>query len=212
MAPELGPTDAPETAVDVSDPRLPQDSPASAATAPEDTPEPSVAEVAAAVRQLASPSERYHLRAEQREAVIDHQRDEVDRLRRGERRGLLRPLLAETCRLRNDLLRQAGELPADFDAERAAAAAVVCRIRRDHAGETAASRCPRVGDLRPAHAPTGRRPAARGPGPGRADRQHHRDGYLDVDSSSPLAPAEVVVFGTRRLRDIRRPHRQRSES
>ena len=120
MAPELGPTDAPETAVDVSDPRLPQDSPASAATAPEDTPEPALAGIAASVRELANSAERYHARAEQREGVIDHLRAEVDRLRRGERRGLLRPLLAEMCRLRNDLLRQAAELPADFDAERAA--------------------------------------------------------------------------------------------
>jgi len=64
-------------------------------------------------------SERYHARAEQREGVIDHLHAEVDRLRRGERRGLLRPLLVEICRLRNDLLRQAEDLPADFDAGRA---------------------------------------------------------------------------------------------
>src|ERR1019366_704802 len=79
-----------------------------------------LAEISVAVRELADSSEHYHTRAEHRESVIDHQRSEVDRLRRGERRGLLRPLLVEICRLRNDLLRQAGELPGDFDAERAA--------------------------------------------------------------------------------------------
>ena len=71
------------------------------------------------LERLAASSERYHARAEQREGVIDHLRSEVDRLRRGERRGLLRPLLVEICRLRNDLLRQAEDLPGDFDAERA---------------------------------------------------------------------------------------------
>ena len=41
-------------------------------------------------------------------------------LRRGERRGLLRPLLADMCRLRDDLLKQAATLPAEFDAAKAA--------------------------------------------------------------------------------------------
>ena len=71
------------------------------------------------IQRLLVTSERYHARAEQREGVIDHLRAEVDRLRRGERRGMLRPLLVEMCRLRNDLLRQAEDLPGDFDADRA---------------------------------------------------------------------------------------------
>ena len=87
---------------------------------PEGQKDLSVAEIAAAVRDLASSAERYHERAQQREGVIDYLRSELDVLRRGERRGLLRPLLADMCRLRNDLLRQASGLPADYDAKKAA--------------------------------------------------------------------------------------------
>src|SRR5690348_14962183 len=85
-----------------------------------DAAEPALAELSAAVRDLAGAAERYHDRAAQREGVIDYLRSELETLRRGERRGMLRPLLTEMCRLRNDLLRQAATLPADYDAERAA--------------------------------------------------------------------------------------------
>ena len=133
-----------------------------------------MAEIAASVRDLAESAERYHVRAEQREAVIDHLHAEVDRLRRGERRGLLRPLLVEMCRLRNDLLRQAGELPADFDARAGrAAASVLRRVGRAGAGEQRRRRV-RAGKrrcLRPADAPAGRRRADRRSGPRRADRR-----------------------------------------
>jgi molecular chaperone GrpE (heat shock protein) len=155
-------------------------------------------EISAAVRRLADSSERYHVRAEQREAVIDHQRDEVDRLRRGERRGLLRPLLVETCRLRNDLLRQAGELPADFDAERAAlllrSYAESVEITLENSGvRTFAPQQGEVFDPRIHRRVGGQAPED----PALAGRIAGviRDGYLDVDSSSPIAPAEVVVFG-----------------
>jgi hypothetical protein len=154
--------------------------------------------ISAAVRQLADSSKRYHLRAEQREAVIDHQRDEVDRLRRGERRGLLRPLLVETCRLRNDLLRQAGELPADFDAERAAlllrSYAESIEITLENSGVRTFA--PEPGDpFDPRmHRRVGGQPPEDLALAGRI-ASIIRDGYLDVDSSSPLAPAEVVVFG-----------------
>ena len=153
--------------------------------------------ISAAVRQLADASEQYHRRAEQREAVIDHQRDEVDRLRRGERRGLLRPLLVETCRLRNDLLRQAGELPAGFDAEQAAlllrSYAESVEITLENSGVRTFA--PDTGD--PFDPRMHRRVGGQAPEDptltGRIARVV-RDGYLDVESSSPLAPAEVVVF------------------
>jgi molecular chaperone GrpE (heat shock protein) len=45
---------------------------------------------------------------------------ELERLRLGERRSLLRPLLTEVCRVRDDLLRQAETLPDHFDRDRAA--------------------------------------------------------------------------------------------
>lgn len=157
-----------------------------------------LSEISAAVRQLTDSSERYHIRAQQREAVIDHQRDEVERLRRGERRGLLRPLLVETCRLRNDLLRQAGELPAGFDAERAAlllrSYAESVEITLENSGVRTFA--PEPGD--PFDPRMHRRVGGQPPDdPALAGRIAGviRDGYLDVDSSSPLAPAEVVVFG-----------------
>ena len=91
-----------------------------AAAEPAEPGEAPLAELSAAVRQAADLSRRYHARAEQREAVIDFLRSELETLRRGERRGLLRPVLAEMCRLREDLISQAASLPADFDAAKAA--------------------------------------------------------------------------------------------
>lgn len=156
-----------------------------------------MAEIAASVRELADSADRYHARAEQREHVIDHLRDEVDRLRRGERRTLLRPLLAEICHLRNDLLRQAGELPENFDAERAAlllsSYAESVELALEHNGvvsfvpDSGEAFDPRM------HRRVGGEPA---PDPALIGRiaQVRRDGYLDVDANSPIAPAEVVVF------------------
>lgn len=156
-----------------------------------------IAGIAASVRELADSAERYHIRAEQRENVIDHLRAEVDRLRRGERRGLLRPLLVEICRLRNDLLRQAGELPRDFDAERAAlllrSYAESVELALENNGVV--SFAPASGDAFDPrmHRRVGAEPT---PDPAFAGRiaQVRRDGYLDVDANSPIAPAEVVVF------------------
>lgn len=158
-----------------------------------------LAGIAASVRDLAGSAERYHARAEQRENVIDHLRAEVERLRRGERRGLLRPLLAEICRLRNDLLRQAGELPEDFGTERAAlllqSYAESVELALENSGVV--SFAPDSGDAFDPrmHRRIGGEPA---PDPALAGRiaRVRRDGYLDVDANSPIAPAEVVVFVT----------------
>lgn len=197
MAPELGSADAPETAVDASDSQLPQDSPASAATVPEDTPQPSVAEVVAAVRELASSAERYHDRAQQREGVIDYLRSELDLLRRGERRGLLRPLLTDMCRLRNDLLRQARELPADYDAEKAAELLLSYAesIQLTLESNGVVTYAPGEGE---AFDPRmHRRVRSEDTGdPALAGRiaRVQRDGYLDIEANSPITPAEVTVF------------------
>jgi molecular chaperone GrpE len=156
-----------------------------------------MAEIAASVRELAHSSERYHARAQQRESVIDHLSAELERLRRGERRGLLRPLLVEICRLRNDLLRQAGELPADFDAERAAlllrSYAESAELALENSGVVAFA--PDGGDAFDPrmHRRVGGEPAGDPALVGRIARVR-RDGYLDVDAGSPIAPAEVVVF------------------
>jgi molecular chaperone GrpE len=156
-----------------------------------------LAEISAAIRELADSSERYHLRAEQREAVIDHLREEVERLRRGERRGLLRPLLVEICRLRNDLLRQADNLPAEYTADQAAqllrSYAETVELILESGGvvafepEIEAPFDPRR------HRRVGAQPTGE---PALAGRiaSVRRSGYLDVDADSPVSAAEVVLF------------------
>jgi molecular chaperone GrpE len=157
----------------------------------------SMAEISVAMRELADSSQRYHARAEQREAVIDHLRDEVDRLRRGERRGLLRPLLADICRLRDDLLKQAATLPAEFDATKAAALlrsyAETIEITLESSGVI--TYAPDGGD---SFNPRLHRRICGEPTAETALAGHiaaiRRDGYLDIEANSPIAPAEVTVY------------------
>jgi molecular chaperone GrpE len=149
------------------------------------------------VERLAVSAEHYHARAAQREGVIDHLHAEVERLRRGERRGLLRPLLVEICRLRNDILRQAEDLPADFDADRTRVLlrsyAESIELTLEDSGVVTFE--PEKGDRfeprlhrRVGGEATGDRELA-----GQVARIR-RSGYLDVDTKSPVAPAEVVLF------------------
>ena len=149
------------------------------------------------VERLAVSAERYHARAEQREGVIDHLHDEVDRLRRGERRGLLRPLLVEMCRLRNDLLRQAEDLPGDFDAGRARlllrSYAESVELALEDGG--VATFAPETGDrFEPRmHRRVGGESTDDPEAVGRV-AQVRRSGYLDVDTNIPIAPAEVMLY------------------
>jgi molecular chaperone GrpE (heat shock protein) len=154
-------------------------------------------EIGQVVRTLAAQTERYHARAEQREAVIDHLRSEVDRLRRGERRSVLRPLLVEICRLRNDLLRQAEELPDDFDATRARlllrSYAESAELALEGSGvitySAEAGECfePRL------HRRVGGQPATERVAEGRI-ASVRRSGYLDAEGGTPIELTEVVVF------------------
>jgi molecular chaperone GrpE (heat shock protein) len=153
--------------------------------------------IAETMERLAASSERYHARAEQRESVIDHLRSEVDRLRQGERRSLLRPLLVEICRLRNDLLRQAEDLPGDFDADRAR---LLLRSYADSIelaleDNGVATFTPENGDqFEPRlHRRVGGEPAS-DPGLAGHVARVRRGGYLDLDTNTPVAPAEVVLF------------------
>lgn len=154
-------------------------------------------EILATVREVADQSGRYHARAEQREGVIDLLRSELEVLRRGERRGLLRPLLADLSRLRGDLLSQSAALPADFDAAKAAdllrSYAETIELTLDsngvvtyapEGGERFDPRLHRRVGGEPTDDPalTGHIAAVR------------RVGYLDIEANSPIAPAEVTVF------------------
>jgi molecular chaperone GrpE len=149
------------------------------------------------MERLAASAERYHARAEQREGVIDHLHEEVDRLRRGERRGLLRPLLVELARLRNDLLRQAEDLPGDFDADRARlllrSYAESVELTLEDGG--VATFAPDQGDrFEPRmHRRVGGETTDDPEAVGRV-AQVRRSGYLDVDTNTPIAPAEVVLY------------------
>jgi molecular chaperone GrpE (heat shock protein) len=155
------------------------------------------AEIAAAVHRLAGSAERYHDRAQQREGVIDYLRSELELLRRGERRGLLRPLLTQMSRLHADLVRQAATLPPDFDTAKAV------RLLQSYAetlGEAledngVVTYQPDEGDpFNPRrHRQVKRQPSSNPALAGRvaAVRQ---PGYLDIEADSPLAPAEVAVF------------------
>jgi|SRR5450755_2215979 molecular chaperone GrpE len=169
------------------------------AVAGEATPagEAPLAEMAVRMREIADASDRYHARAEQREGVIDHLRSELDLLRRGERRGVLRPVLAELCRLRNDLLKQAGTLPADFGADKAAdllrSYAETIELTLESNGVV--TYAPDSGD--PFNPRMHRRIS--GEPTGDQARAGHvaavkRDGYLDIEANSPITPADVTVF------------------
>lgn len=158
-------------------------------------------EIFAAMRELADSSQRYHARAEQREAVIDHLREEVERLRRGERRGLLRPVLADLCRLRDDLLRQAATLPGEFSAAKAAellrSYAETIQLTLESNGVI--TYAPDDGDP---FDPRMHRRVTNEPTDDPARTGHiagvRRDGYLDIEANSPIAPAEVSVFAARK--------------
>ncbi|MGD0560648.1 MAG: nucleotide exchange factor GrpE [Streptosporangiaceae bacterium] len=161
------------------------------------SPETQLAEFAAIVREVAELSQRYHARAEQREGVIDFLRSELDALRQGERRGVLRPMLAELCRLREDLLGQADTLPGDFDAAKAAGLlrsyAETLELTLENNGVV--TYAPDSGDLFDPrlHRRAGGEPTADPALAGHVARVR-RDGYLDMEANSPIAPAEVTVF------------------
>lgn len=156
-----------------------------------------LASVAAAVREIADAADRYHTRAEQREGVIDHLRSELESLRQGERRGLLRPVLADMCRLRDDLLKQAATLPGDFDAAKATellrSYAETIELTLESNGVVTYS--PDSGD------PFNPRMHRRVSGEPTTDpalagqiAAIRRDGYLDIEANSPIAAADVTVF------------------
>ena len=204
VTPDLDSTNNPQTstaavAENVSETPILPDSSDFSAAAVADTEEVAGSGLAAAVRELSSSAQRFHERSEQREGVIDYLRSELEVLRRGERRGLLRPLLTDLCGLRNDLLRQASGLPADYDAEKAAellrSYAESIQITLESNGVV--TYVPDEGDAfdprkhRKVKSQDSTDPAMNG----RIARVQ-RDGYLDIEANSPITPAEVIVFTT----------------
>jgi molecular chaperone GrpE (heat shock protein) len=82
-----------------------------AAEKPADPVLDSITALHAAIDDLTSQVTREHDRAKAREAVIDRLHEETQRLRAGEARELLRPVLADLRRLRDDLLGQSRSVP-----------------------------------------------------------------------------------------------------
>lgn len=149
------------------------------------------------IQQVLEETRRYHARAEQREAVIDKMHSELERLRRGERRGLLRPLLSELSRLRDDILHQSRSLPADFDAESArmlldSYAESIAMMLADNGVTTFSPLRDEPFEPR-RHRAVGREPSTDPASTGRIAATR-REGYLDVETNVPVAPAEVVIF------------------
>jgi molecular chaperone GrpE len=82
--------------------------------------DPQLLRIEAALTAIARQMELDTERAAFRERVIDRLHADVERLRAAERSGVLRPVVTDLCRLRNDLMRQAATLPADMTAADAA--------------------------------------------------------------------------------------------
>ncbi len=136
-------------------------------------------------------------RAAARERVIDRQHAEIERLRSAERSGLLRPVITDLYRLRNDLLRQAATTPDTISAEQ------VRGLLRSYADEVrdTLERC----GVAVLSAPPGTRfepgrhhvTAVRSttePGRDGTVAELVGDGYLDTDTGKVVAPARVTLF------------------
>jgi molecular chaperone GrpE (heat shock protein) len=158
---------------------------------------PVLADIAAGVSRLAASAAQYHDRARQREGVIEYLRAELDLLRRGERRSLMRPILTALSRLHADLLVQSRTLPADFDADKASKllesfADTVEGVLADagistHTPEAGEPFDPRrhrkiKGEPTTDSALDGLVAAVR------------KAGYLDLEADSLLSPAEVILY------------------
>ena len=179
------------------DPRA-VDPPAEAPVAEAPVAEAPVAEdpVAAVLRQVRDELAAGNIRAAARERVIDRLHEENQQLKAGERQNLLRPVVTDLYRLRDDLLKQAGDLPADFGADRAAALlesyAQTVELALERAGVVPVR--PGLGDTFDPrlHRASGVVQAAE-PAADATVAKVLRDGYRDTVSDRVLMPATVRV-------------------
>ncbi|NVC25351.1 hypothetical protein E7Z53_18200 [Kocuria salina] len=160
-------------------------------------PEPAAPAFAASIDRLTDELRKHHERASHRERVIDSLHTEVESLRRGERRSLLRPILTATARLHDDLVRQAESLPENFDARRAANllqsfADSVELMLDDHGVRIDVPELGSDFDAR-RHRTIGKTGT---PEAGYASKiaEVRRGSYVDSETGSILSHAEVVVF------------------
>jgi molecular chaperone GrpE len=163
-------------------------------------PEGAVAARLAVVEEaLAALARRYDAEAERaaaRERVIDRQHADIERLRTLERVGAMRPVITDLCRLRNDLLRQAAQLPPDLSAERVATLLESFAV----SVEDALLRCGVEALPRDAGAPFDprRQQVARVVEDGDPEQDGTvaevvQDGYAEIDGGRVVLPARVAV-------------------
>lgn len=153
--------------------------------------------VSATLARLVAELEKHHQRAAHRESVIDKLHAELEKLRTGERRGVVRPLLASLARLRDDMLKQATSLPQEFDAARAQkllhSFADSIEITLEDFGigiytpELGGAYDPRC------HKAVSSTPTA-DPALVRRIADVRKDGYQDTEIGAPLTQAEVIVY------------------
>jgi molecular chaperone GrpE len=167
-----------------------------------------VGELSDQVAGLSAGVAREHDRAQAREAVIDRLHAEVERLRAGEARSLLRPAVTDLWRLRDDLRAQARGVPETMNRGEVAA------LLESYA-DTVVLILERCGVAAV-------RPAAQDPFDPRQQQAcgvaetHLRDldgtvasivseGYAEADTGRPIAPARVIVY--RHVSDEQRDER-----
>jgi molecular chaperone GrpE (heat shock protein) len=153
--------------------------------------------LAGRVEALEAAAAGYHDRAAARERAIDRLHEENQRLRAGEHRHALRPVVADLCRLRNEMLGQAAEIgePADrlltsfaFSLELTLERCAVVPMRPDP-GDSFDPRRHRAIGTAPADDPS-------------ADgvvESAVADGYVDTAEDRVLHPSTVKVY---RWRDL----------
>jgi molecular chaperone GrpE len=140
---------------------------------------------------------REHDRAKAREAVIDRLHEENQRLRAGEVREFLRPMLADLRQLRDDLLGQARSVPAGMAAGDVAVLlesyADSMAIILERYGVIAVSPQPRAPFDPRRHCATGTR-AAPGQELDGTIAAVLSDGYEDAQAGTVIVPARVIVY------------------
>jgi molecular chaperone GrpE len=157
-----------------------------------------IKELHASLRELTSQLAREHDRAQARETVIDRLHAEVERLRAGEVRILLRPAVTDLRRLRDDLATQARSVPEGMTRGEVAA------LLESYADSVALilERCGVV-PVRPVAQETRFEPHQQQVvgvvGTGHADLDGIvadvvSDGYAEADTGRPVAPARVMVY------------------
>jgi len=153
--------------------------------------------IEAGLAAIAERLERDAERAEFRERVIDRLHGEVDRLRALERGGVLRPVVIDLCRLRNDMMRQARTLPQEMTTAKAGA------LLTTFAGavEDALDRCGVVvarpvggSPFSAGHHQVARTVEVTDPALDGTVAEVVQDGYVEVDGEKVVVPARVAVY------------------